>query len=127
MLALLIAVTLAGPPAPLDHAVRESVEIARVADGVAGDVFWLGLSGSADLFSTALALRHCPDCAEGNPLGFTAESRIALKAAGMLVASAGCYKLRRAGHHKAAAVVRWTVAGAQFTLAAWNVRQSLKH
>jgi hypothetical protein len=116
---LLLAANLAGPPPPKDYPGRiERLE--KTMDGIASDTLWIGSSAAADLFTTAWALRECPSCAEGNPLGFSVESRIALKAGGTVVALGACYKLRRDGHHRSAAILRWTVTAVQFALAVNN-------
>jgi hypothetical protein len=119
ILALLLASALAGPPPPIDHAALHR-EIARTADGIAADIAWIGLGASADLLSTSAALRWCPECGEGNPIGWDTEARVALKLGMAAGSTAACYRLRRGGHHRAASWLRWITFGVQATAAGLN-------
>ena len=114
LITLLLAAALVGPPTPpptVERLNERLNEVERVADGMASDILWIGAGQAADLFSTAAALKWCEGCAEANPLGFNVEARVALKAAGGLLATGMCYELRRGGHHKAATVFRWISVG----------------
>lgn len=127
MIAMLLAASaaLAGPPAPKDYPSRIDA-IEKTMDGTAGDFLWIGTSSAADLFTTAWALHRCPSCYEGNPLGFSVESRVALKAGAAVLVTGGCYKLRRDGHHSSATALRWTFAIISFGLAANNAYHAIK-
>ena len=91
-------------PAQIDHAVANNPPLAelerkvRALDRSRTDCDLLVGAGGLDLYSTAYALNKNPDADEGNPLGFSPEARIALKA---VTIPMGCYlsrKLRLGGH-----------------------------
>lgn len=126
---LLLAVVLQGPPDPPDYrrVQAEQEELREVIKGSVTDGLWIGLTGAADLYSTAWALRQCEgNCSEGNPAGFSPEARIALKAGGILVASAACYKLRSDGHPKWARGIRIGMIVLNAALVTNNVVRGLK-
>lgn len=131
LLPLLLAATLQGPPPPPDYAAGSRAEARVIAleqtlDAWGRDALWIGSSSAADLFSTAWALNRCPSCAEGNPLGFSSEARISLKA-GMAVATLSItYKLRRDGHHRSATILRWIVTAVNLTLVANNTIHAIR-
>jgi hypothetical protein len=59
---------------------------------------------TADILTTRQAL-HVPGAHEANPMGQSAESRYALKFAGMGAGIGISYALHRSGHYKAARIV----------------------
>lgn len=84
------------------------------------------LWGAGDLYSTAWALHNNPLAYESNPLGFSAESRIATKAATSSLLAATCYVLERKHLHKEAKILRWLVRGAGVFFIVNNVKQGAK-
>ena len=93
-------------------AVVVPVEVEKIADESVRDVAWVVGSHSVDLLFTAAAIERCNGaCAEGNPIGFNPEARMALKMAQTASTALTLWKLRRDGHGRAATIVRWaTVA-----------------
>jgi hypothetical protein len=110
----------AAPPEATTCSVEEiAPSLAKTA------LLYVGLAG-ADLYSTELALRHCPTCSEGNGLGWNSGARGAGKAATMAGALYGDYWLRRHGHRRMANVVRWVVVGAQVIAVGNNVAHAIR-
>jgi len=128
MLSLLLASSLwvAASEAGAREQVQPVVPVERVADKFASDLTWLVASHAADLGSTAWALRRCNVCAEGNPLGPDAESRLALKLAGVSATGLAIWKLRRAGHNRGATVLRWSAVAVNAALAVHNSRIAIR-
>lgn len=102
------------------------VPVERIADAFARDLGWIGAGAAADLLSTSAALRWCSTCREANPLGWDSEARVALKVGMATAAGTGCWWLRRAGHGRAATIVRWSAFGIQALAAASNARHALR-
>lgn len=102
------------------------VPVEKFADKTARDFYWVLGSYSGDLYFTALALHRCGTCYEANPLGPTAEARIALKMAGMASTGLTLFKLRRSGHGRAATVLRWSYVAVNVALAANNARHAIR-
>lgn len=99
-----------GPPAPKAHTMKPRAMVSvDLADRMAAHAFVLGLGTSADLFSTAAALKRCPACIEANPLGFDVEARLALKLGMGTVALGVVWKLERDDHSTWAKVIRWGI------------------
>lgn len=129
MIALLLAVSLSGPPAPVDWQAKhqaEHAEIARVADGTAIDLTFLGLGAAADLLSTSAAHRWCRTCVESNPIGWDAEARMAGKLALVSVVGVTCYGLRRTGHHGWATAFRYVALGLQMAATTSNTIHAIR-
>lgn len=129
MIALLLAAALAGPPSPTDWQAAHTdkhVEIARVADGTALDLTILGLGAGADLLSTSAAMRWCPTCLEGNPLGWDTEARVAGKLGMVSIVGVSCYGLRRTGHHNWATGFRYVAFGLQMAAATSNTIHAIR-
>lgn len=124
MLPLLLAAALQGPPPPPDYAGRRAearvIALEQALDAWGHDALWIGSSSAADLFTTAWALNQCPRCVEGNPLGFSPEARISLKAGMVVTTLAVTYKLRRDGHHRSATILRWVATAVNLTLVVNN-------
>ena len=127
---LLLAAALQGPPPPPDYSGRRAearvIELERTLDYWGDDVVWVGTSSAADLFSTAWALNQCPQCVEANPLGFSSEARISLKAGMAIATLSTTYKLRRDGHHKPATIIRWIVTAANFAFVVNNTIHAIR-
>ena len=103
------------------------VPVEKFADDSARDLYWLVGSHAADLYSTALAIQRCNGaCGEANPLGPTAEARIALKMASTASAGLTMFKLRRSGHARTATVLRWTYVAVNSALTINNVRHAIR-
>lgn len=116
--------TLTGPPAP--EAAPKPQPIEGFADRLAADGMWMGTTAGLDLFTTSLALRNCPTCYEGNPLGWDAEARIALKASVFPIAMGACYWLRRTHHDDWANGLRWGVVVVNAFVIANNTVHAVK-
>lgn len=100
VIALVLAAALMGPPDPPDpRIVARLEEIRKVADGTLLDATIIAPGVSFDLWTTSHCLEQNRACYEQNPLGSTAEKRIALKAAAFPMEIGACYVLRRTGHH----------------------------
>ena len=97
-----------------------------LADRMADHALWLGLTGSADLYTTGWALDRCPTCYEGNQAGFNVESRIALKTAGTIGILGVCWGLEKGNHHKTALILRWTYVAIGFVAIGNNTYHALK-
>lgn len=103
------------------------VPVEKIADEAARDAYWVIGSHSADLYFTALAIERCNGaCNEGNPLGHTAEARIALKMASTASTMLTIWKLRRDGHGKTATVIRWATVAFNAALVANNARHAIR-
>lgn len=103
------------------------VAVEKIADDAARDIAWLLGSHSADLLATAIAIERCDGaCAEGNPIGFNPEARIALKMASTASTALTLWKLRRDGHGKTATVVRWVTVAFNAALVVNNTRHAIK-
>lgn len=100
--------------------------VETIADKAVADLGWIGFGTSLDLGMTSLALRRCPDCREGNPLGWDSEARIALKLTTGIGAGTTCWWLRRHGHDKAATILRWTAFGIQAVAAGNNAVHAIR-
>lgn len=92
-------------------------------DAVQVDVAVLGLAAAADFASTHYALQRCASCSEGNPVMSEPAVSLALKGAGVAAVALGCERLRRAGHGRAAKVLRWSAVAIWMGLAANNVQK----
>lgn len=115
----------AGEKAPSSAFVQVPVE--KIADEFGRDLYWLIGSNAADLYSTAWAIHRCGgECGEGNPLGPTAEARVALKMASAASTGLTLWKLRRDGHGRSATIVRWISVGFNAVIVANNVRHAIK-
>lgn len=94
MLALLLAASIVGPPAPSAKCDRAREQV----HGLIVDTARVSGGAFLDLWSTEYALARCPTCREGNPLGLSRPARTALKGAFVVGAVAGLHKVRRDGH-----------------------------
>lgn len=103
------------------------VPVEKIADEAARDAFWVIGSHSADLLLTAVAIERCNGaCAEGNPLGFNPEARIALKMASSASTMLTIWKLRRDGHGKSATIIRWATVAFNGLLVVNNARHAIR-
>lgn len=103
------------------------VAVEKIADDYGRDLAWLIGGNAADLYSTAWALHRCGgSCGEGNPLGPTAEARVALKMATAASTGLTLWKLRRDGHNRTATIVRWASVAVNAALVANNTRHAIK-
>lgn len=103
------------------------VSVEKIADDFGRDLYWVIGSHSADLYFTALAIDRCNGaCSEGNPLGPTAEARIALKMAATASTGLTLWKLRRDGHGRWANIIRWTSVAANSALVVNNARHAIR-
>ena len=102
------------------------VPVEKIADEAGRDVAWIVGSHAFDLYTTALGLKYCPECVEGNPLGFSVEARIAMKMAGSASAALTCWGFRRHGHANWARAVRWGTVAINGLIGANNLRLAIK-
>ncbi len=103
------------------------VPVEKIADDAARDLAWVVGSHAGDLLLTAAAIERCNGaCAEGNPLGFNPEARIALKMAATASTALTLWKLRRDGHGKTATVIRWATVAFNAALIVNNGRHAIR-
>lgn len=103
------------------------VPVEKIADDSARDIAWVVGSHSADLLFTALAIERCNGaCAEGNPIGFNPEARIALKMAQTASTCLTMWKLRRDGHGRSATITRWVTVGFNAAFAVNNAVHAIR-
>lgn len=87
----------------------------------------LQLGGAAmDLWSTGYCLSHNPQCREANPLGQTAEQRIALKIGWVGVFGLAANWLERSGHRWIARILTGVTVAYQVALSINNFHQAGK-
>lgn len=104
-----------------------AVPVEKFVDKSARDLYWLIGTHAGDLYFTALAIQRCNGaCGESNPLGQTAEARIALKMAGIASTGLTLFKLRRSGHGRAADVLRWAHVAVNVALATNNAVHAIR-
>jgi hypothetical protein len=124
---LWLAASEAGARPGAKAAVFQPVPVEQIADDFGRDLYWVVGSHAADLYSTAWAIHRCNGaCGEGNPLGPTAEARIALKIAGAASTGLTLWKLRRDGHGRAATVLRWMTVATNAIIVTNNMRHVIK-
>jgi hypothetical protein len=95
-------------------------EVKRVADDSATCIRDSFVFAGTDLMTSAVAWKRCPECGESNPLGFSTESRVALKFSSLGVQIATCYETAKGGA-KPARIARWTLRGINLALVVNNL------
>jgi hypothetical protein len=111
-LALILAAALVGPPAPKVYPtcpIGEECEGAKHHDRVLRYVAIQTAAGAFDIWATGYCVSKNPSCYETNPLGKTAEQRIAVKAATIAGFAIMANELDR--HHHEHLAIGVTVVG----------------
>lgn len=96
MIAALLLAALIGPLSPPHPSQNRGLKV---------DAALLASGAVLDLASTEYVLRNCQSCREGNPMGSRWASRMAVRAAGVVVGTFVCHRLRQTHHPRAARVL----------------------